>query len=120
MMHQIWKLVKRVKALFTLKAGYVYIAANNEKTKLITGCTDSLTRELGKWKTLEYNAIDFVDGKIHCNHLLYYERFSNVQRAVRKEREINKWTMDEKINLIKIKNPELIFLNGKHFDNCIP
>jgi putative endonuclease len=42
---------------------------------------------------------------------LYFEKFTWIQLAIAKEKEIKGWKRDKKIALIKTINPELRFLN---------
>jgi putative endonuclease len=42
---------------------------------------------------------------------LYFEKFTWIQIAIAKEKEIKGWKKDKKMALIKTINPELSFLN---------
>jgi putative endonuclease len=43
--------------------------------------------------------------------LLYYEKFTWIQEAIAREKEIKGWRKEKKLNLIKTINPDLNFLN---------
>jgi putative endonuclease len=43
--------------------------------------------------------------------LLYYEKFTWIQEAITREKEIKDWRREKKIELIKTLNPDLDFLN---------
>jgi putative endonuclease len=42
---------------------------------------------------------------------LYYEKFTWIQEAIAREKEIKGWRREKKIDLIKTINPHLEFLN---------
>lgn len=44
--------------------------------------------------------------KYHCNILVYYEPYSDVFSAIRREKEIKKWRREKKEALIASLNPE--------------
>jgi putative endonuclease len=48
--------------------------------------------------------------KYKCKHLLYYEKFTWIQEAIAREKEIKGWRRQKKLNLIKTINPNLKFL----------
>ncbi len=55
----------------------------------------------GKWKTFA--------GRIYCNKLIYYEEFDKPMDVIKREKEIKRFTLEEKFKLIKEKNPNLHF-----------
>jgi putative endonuclease len=40
-----------------------------------------------------------------CHKLIYFEQMSDVNSAIRREKEIKKWRREKKINLIRTTNP---------------
>ncbi len=48
-----------------------------------------------------------------CHYLLYYEEFKYVDKAIKREKELKGWSKKKKFALIRIKNPQLEFLNDK-------
>jgi len=89
---------------------YVYIITNSTKSVLYTGFTNNLVQRLtehylnrGKEKTFA--------GRYYCYHLLYYEVHQYVNNAMEREHEIKAWWRSKKLDLIKLENPKLIFLN---------
>ena len=88
---------------------YVYILTNKAKTVLYTGVTNDLKIRLQQHKdSLSPNSFT---AKYNVHYLLYFEKFSWIQIAIAKEKEIKGWKKDKKITLIKTINPELNFLN---------
>jgi putative endonuclease len=105
------------KALATmLKRNYfVYITSNPKKTVLYTGITNDLQVRLQQHFENKGNAGTFA-GKYFCYKLLYYERFSDVNMAIDREKEIKDLSRDKKIELIKGLNPYLDFLEASAFE----
>ncbi|WP_432671767.1 GIY-YIG nuclease family protein [Flavobacterium sp. SM2513] len=54
--------------------------------------------------------------RYNVHHLLYYEKFTWIQLAIEREKEIKNWTRAKKDNLINEFNPETLFLN-KYFED---
>jgi putative endonuclease len=89
---------------------YVYILTNKAKTVLYTGVTNNLKIRLQQYKD-SLNPNSFT-AKYNVHFLLYFEKFTWIQMAIAKEKEIKGWKKDKKIILIKTINPELNFLNN--------
>lgn len=90
---------------------FVYITTNPKKTVLYTGMTNDLERRLEEHGANAGNPITFA-GKYHCNNLVYYERFTYVEHAIAREKEIKKWSRRKKEALISAFNPKWRFLNN--------
>ena len=88
---------------------YVYILTNKAKTVLYTGVTNNLKIRLQQHK-YSLNPNSFT-AKYNVHFLLYFEKFTWIQVAIAKEKEIKGWKKDKKITLIKTINPDLNFLN---------
>ena len=91
---------------------YVYILTNKSKTVLYIGMTNSLKERLYFHNNPEAHSKSFTH-KYKCNYLMYYERFSDVEEAIKREKQIKKWRRDKKEWLIKFKNSDLKFLNDE-------
>ena len=93
---------------------FVYIVTNKNKTVLYTGVTNDIARRLSEH---EDNAKPFYHssfaGKYNAYHLLYYERFEQVEHAIAREKEIKGWRRSKKENLINSVNPDWNFLNDE-------
>jgi putative endonuclease len=93
---------------------YVYITTNKNKTVLYTGITNNLYRRL---KEHQENSIPFrhpsFAGQYNAHFLLYYERFSQVESAIAREKEIKGWRRSKKVALINTLNPDWTFLNDE-------
>ena len=91
---------------------FVYITTNPNKTVLYTGITNTLNRRLEEHALNAGNSDTFA-GRYHCYNLLYYERFTYVEHAIAREKEIKKWNRAKKEDLIKSVNPNWEFLNDE-------
>ena len=90
---------------------YIYIITNKAKTVLYTGVTNHLKIRLEQHKeNIEISNKTFAS-KYNVHYLLYFEKFTWIQEAIAREKEIKGWRREKKINLIKTINPDLNFLN---------
>ena len=96
---------------------YFYIITNKNRTVLYCGVTNNLSARLKEHESAEGNRKTFT-GRYNCHYLVYYEGFDFVQDAIRREKEIKKWSRLKKESLIDMLNPEKRFLNdAEAFDN---
>ena len=91
---------------------FVYITTNPAKTVLYVGVTNDLATRLqqhydekGREKT--------IAGRYFCFNLIYYERFSDINHAIEREKEIKKWRREKKEKLICSFNPDWNFQNDE-------
>ena len=87
---------------------YVYMMTNRHKNVLYIGITNSLERRVYEHE----NALSkgFTE-KYNCHFLIYYEHFTDINLAIRREKQIKRWRREKKDALIATKNPRLKFLN---------
>lgn len=85
------------------KAYYVYILGNSRPT-LYIGVTNDLVRRV--WEHREGLADGFTK-KYGLKKLLYFEQFSYVEDAIKREKQLKHWNREWKLNLIKETNSEL-------------
>jgi len=85
----------------TMKRYYVYIVASLSGT-LYIGITSNLERRMVEHKeglipgfTKQYGVI----------RLVYFEVYSDVRNAIRREKQLKGWRREKKIALIRSKNP---------------
>ena len=91
---------------------FVYITTNPSKTTLYVGMTNDLERRLEEHVENAGNTATFA-GMYHCNNLVFYERYTFVDHAIEREKEIKKWRRSKKEALISSFNPEWKFLNNE-------
>ena len=93
---------------------YVYILTNRNKNVLYTGVTNNLKRRLHEHQMLIHPKNFTARYKTH--YLVYYEKFSWIQLAIAREKEIKNLSRAKKDAIIKEFNPSLDFLNH-HFED---
>ena len=91
---------------------YVYITTNPRKTTIYIGVTNNLTRRLSEHYTNRGETRTFA-GKYFCYKLVYYEHFRDINQAIKREKELKKWSRKKKIKLIESTNPNWYFLNDQ-------
>ncbi len=83
---------------------YVYIITNKLRTVFYIGVTNNLERRL-----LEHES-EIIPGfsqKYKLKHFVYFEEYSEVDDALRREKQLKNWHRDWKLNLIRRMNPKL-------------
>ena len=81
---------------------YVYIMSNKSKT-LYTGVTNNLIRRVYEHK----NKLNpGFTSKYNITKLVYYEIFSEITKAIAREKQIKGWLRKKKIDLIESVNPD--------------
>lgn len=89
---------------------HTYIITNQSKSVLYTGVTNYLARRLHEHNRNILDKKKTFAAKYKCRPLLYYEKYTWVQEAITREKEIKGWRREKKMNLIKTINPKLNFL----------
>ncbi|MEI8276217.1 MAG: GIY-YIG nuclease family protein [Hyphomicrobiales bacterium] len=85
----------------------VYILASKIGGTLYIGVTSDLVRRVHEHRE------KFADGftkKYDVNRLVYFERFDDVENAIRREKRLKDWKRAWKIRLIEESNPDWIDL----------
>ncbi|QCR24336.1 GIY-YIG nuclease family protein [Pontibacter sp. SGAir0037] len=88
---------------------FIYITTNPGKTVLYVGVTNDLRTRLEQHKANRGKPETFA-GRYYCYNLLYYERYTYVQHAIEREKELKLLNRGAKVELIKKENPYLRFL----------
>lgn len=92
---------------------YVYIITNRFRSAFYIGMTNNLKTRLSQHKeNIEVGNKTFAS-KYNIEFLVYYEKFTWVEDAILREKEIKKWRREKKLDLIKKFNPEFEFLNER-------
>ena len=87
----------------------IYIITNPSKTVLYIGVTNDLKRRLHEHYTNRGDNNSFA-GKYSCYNLIYYEHFTNIKEAIKREKELKGWTRKKKEELIRKTNPSFLFI----------
>ena len=84
----------------------VYITTNPGKTVYYVGVTNDLERRLEEHRQNKGKPETFA-GRYYCYNLMYYERHTQVQHAIEREKEIKLMNRKVKEELIKTINPKI-------------
>ena len=90
---------------------YVYIITNKHRSTYYIGMTNDLSRRLMEHKENIAKGLNTFAARYHLEYLVYYEKFSWVQQAIGREKELKGWTRDKKLSLIRSFNADFEFLN---------
>jgi putative endonuclease len=90
---------------------YIYILTNKTKTVLYIGVTNYLKIRLQQHKDNIILGNKTFASRYNVQYLVYYEKFTWVQEAIAREKELKKWRREKKDNLIKTMNPDFEFLD---------
>lgn len=88
---------------------FVYITTNPKKTVYYTGVTNNLERRLTEHFENRGKPETFA-GRYYCYKLLYFERYSHIDHAIEREKEIKNLTRVKKEELIRIQHPQYLFI----------
>ena len=86
------------------KAGFVYILTNKTNTTLYVGVTNSIAKRVIEHKrSIKLNSFT---AKYNLTKLVYYEAYSTIHDAIRREKQLKAGPRRKKINLIEKLNPD--------------
>ncbi|MCL2213306.1 MAG: GIY-YIG nuclease family protein [Oscillospiraceae bacterium] len=83
---------------------YIYIMANTLNTVLYIGVTSDLKTRVAEHKA-SVHKYSFTS-KYKCTKLVYLEVFSDINEAIKREKQLKKWKREWKNTLIEKFNPE--------------
>jgi putative endonuclease len=86
---------------------YVYILANRIGGTLYIGVTNDLVRRVAEHRL---KVADSFTKRHDVIRLAYFECFDEIEQAIRREKQLKKWTRGWKISLIEKDNPNWIDL----------
>ncbi len=87
---------------------YIYMMGSANGRALYIGVTSDLQRRVLQHKEGRYGGFTT---KYRCHHLLYYERFYDINQAIAREKQLKGWIRAKKEELIKSINPDRIDLS---------
>ena len=94
---------------------YVYILTNKSRSVLYIGVTNNLKLRLQQHNQNIETTVKTFASQYKVEFLVYYEKFTWIQEAISREKELKKWRRSKKEDLIKVLNPTFEFLNN-HFE----
>ena len=86
---------------------YAYMAASKSRT-LYVGVTGNLSRRLFEHKRKLYEGFSAT---YHCDRLVWFERFTEIDHAIEREKQLKRWRREKKVALIAEKNPTWVDLS---------
>ena len=81
---------------------YVYILSNQTNTVLYIGVTNDLHRRLYEHKSGQINGFT---QKYHIHKLVYFEKYTEINYAIAREKQLKNWVRSKKNRLIETQNP---------------
>lgn len=91
---------------------WIYFITNKSRTTLYIGVTNNLRRRIEQHYNNRGNDSSFA-GKYHCFNLVYFEEFRYIANAIKREKQLKKWSRKKKDHLISLKNSSWKFLNDE-------
>jgi len=82
---------------------YVYLLASRRHGTLYLGVTNDIVRRVYEHKN---KLLPGFTAKYGVDRLVWYETYSDVTEAIRREKKLKKWRRDCKISLIEADNPD--------------
>ena len=83
--------------------------SNTNNTTLYIGVTNDIERRVKEHKS---GTLPGFTQKYNCVKLVYYEKYSDIEQAIEREKKLKKWRREKKEWLISTMNPELKDLAG--------
>ena len=96
---------------------YVYIITNKYRSTYYVGMTNNLNLRLQQHKENTKKGIKTFASRYNIEFLVYYEKFTWVQQAILREKEIKGWRREKKLELIRAFNENFEFLNNRFVKN---
>ena len=78
--------------------------SNTNNTTLYIGVTNDIERRVQEHKS---GQIPGFTQKYNCTKLVYYEKYSDIDQAIEREKKLKKWRREKKDWLIRTINPDL-------------
>lgn len=85
-----------------MKKYYVYILASQRNGTLYIGVTADLIKRTWEHKN---NLVKGFTAQYKVHLLVYYEEFTDVNQALKREKQLKAWRRSWKLELIESKNP---------------
>ena len=89
------------------KKGYLYILASKTDGAIYVGVTSDLMKRVYEHK---YLAVGGHTKLYHIKRLVYFEEYEDVRDAIKREKQIKKWSRAWTLDLIVKDNPKWLDL----------
>jgi len=82
---------------------FTYILTNLNHSTLYIGVTSNLSKRIYEHKN---KLTEGFSKEYNTNKLVYFEVFTDIEEAIKREKKLKKWNRDWKEKLINKSNPE--------------
>ena len=82
---------------------YIYIMSNKGRNVLYIGVTNDLTRRVQEHKS---GMIEGFTKRYRLCALVYYEMWNSIDDAIKREKQLKRWSHIKKVQLIETINPD--------------
>jgi putative endonuclease len=92
---------------------YVYIITNKYRSSYYIGVTNNLSIRLLQHKENIETGNKTFASRYQIQFLVYFEKFTWIQLAIAREKELKGWKREKKLELIRSFNENFEFLNDR-------
>ena len=85
-----------------MQSYYVYILTSKRNGTLYIGVTNNLIKRIYEHKN---NLVEGFTQRYSVHKLVYFEETSDINSAIKREKQLKKWNRKWKLELIEKKNP---------------
>ena len=89
---------------------WIYILASRRNGTLYVGVTNSLEKRLWRHRTSSAAGAASFSARYQVHRLVYWERFTSIDHAIAREKQLKAGSRAKKIALIETENPEWLDL----------
>ena len=86
---------------------YTYMVASRSRT-LYVGMTSGIEKRVFEHKQKLHEGFSAT---YNCDRLVWFERFSEVDEAISREKQLKRWRREKKVALIEANNPTWVDLS---------
>ena len=93
---------------------FVYILASKKNGVLYIGVTNDLEKRVLEHKN---KIAKGFTSRYNVDKLMYFEKFTSINEAIKREKRLKKWNRQWKVNLIEERNPDWVDLSREWNDD---
>ena len=91
---------------------YIYILSTWDNKTIYIGVTNNLHRRIQEHKS---KALEGFTKRYNLKKLVYFEKFTDVEQAIKREKELKGWLRAKKNKLIESINPNWLDLSIEYY-----
>ena len=84
---------------------YTYILSSKNNSTLYIGVTNDLERRLNEHRS---GLIPGFTQKYHCEKLVYFEEYSDINQAIEREKQLKHWSRSKLIDSVNPERKDLL------------